>query len=70
MGRRLQDRVEDLATERYGRGTALETERIPTGWTVRIWNAKGVEVASVTHREKEEALRTMKDLIIGVPGAS
>jgi hypothetical protein len=66
MGKRLQDRVEEIATEIYGVGTALSVDHDRRGggiglWAVRIWDSKGEEVAcSLSGISKEEALKRMR----------
>lgn len=64
MSKRLQDRVEDLATKRYGVGTALSADPLNGGWIIRVWDRKGEEITSEwTGGPKAEALRRMKDAL-------
>ena len=71
---KLLEKIEDLAHEIFGRGTAIsidlpnKSERLEfekqhparrTRFLVRVWDKKGKEILKVTGREYDEALRFM-----------
>lgn len=48
MSRRTPlERLEDMADARYGRGSAISVDREKGEVVVRVWDARGAEVAKV-----------------------
>lgn len=59
------ERLEELATEIHGRGTAISTDLEGTWWIARVWSAKGVELAAFkTLGTKSSAVEGLRQQLI------
>jgi hypothetical protein len=56
---RVLEKVEELTTERYGRGAAVSVDEEDKKFFVRCWNARGVVVNEVSRTLRTTAIEAM-----------
>lgn len=56
-------RLENEATERFGRGTAISVDRRPSWIVVMIWNAKGYEILNAIGKTRDASIRVAREAV-------
>lgn len=64
------ERLEDLATERLGRGAAISLDRSGVFTVATAWDARGRSRVACSRGTRQEAIAALRRLLLAAEGAS